>query len=199
MIFVTKNGKEEGPYSERQVKKYLMSNRFAINDLARHEGDAKRTPLSHLLNLTELLEYQQSSPSKGTFLIWLISISYILFFGLGIIVFACLRFGMSAQQWQNEQGKPVGELLSTSRLIPMFISAVLAVAGAVMLLLSKKSALYFFLALFAVDFAQTMTYAVPHGWRSALGDQPAFPIGIWAIQIAVILYSMRLIKRGVLK
>jgi hypothetical protein len=74
MIFVTRKGKEEGPYSEEDIRKRLISNRLAINDLARLEGSSEWTPLAHLLNLSELLNVDTPVRDKRPVLVWIISI-----------------------------------------------------------------------------------------------------------------------------
>jgi len=198
MIFITRNGKQEGPYSEDEVKKKLISNRFAVNSLARREGDSEWTPLSHLLNLSALLEVDKPTRGKRPALVWFISILYITFYALIISVFAWLRCRMSPQEWKNEQGQAIGEMLSTNHLAQMFISSILAIVAAILLLRLKRRAVYFFVAVFAIDITQTIYYTFNYGWRSAIGYPPTFPIIVWSIQIAVILYSIRLIKSGVL-
>jgi hypothetical protein len=199
MIFVTKNGKQEGPYSEQEVKKKLISNRFAVNDLARLEGDSEWTPLSHLLNLSELLGTVEPTPNKKPVLVWLVSILYIIYSCLVIALFGWLRFSMSSQQWKDQQGKPLGEMLSAENLIPDFIFAALYIAVAIMLFRLKKETFYLLLITFGIEKVRLIYYVCVDGWRRTIGDPPTYELIYSAIQLAIIFYLIHLVKKRVLK
>jgi hypothetical protein len=199
MIFVTRNGKEEGPYSEEEVKRKLISNRFAINDLARFEGDSEWIPLSRLLNLRELLGSGMSAPTMRPTLVWLISAIIIAYFVSSITLLLWLRMRISPHEWANEQGKPMGEMLSTGNLVSVSIFAALPVLAAIALFRLRKSALYLFGATLVFDLGQVFYYGFKDGWPSAIGAEPVYVLIPWAIEIALIAYSLRLVRKGVLK
>jgi hypothetical protein len=198
MIFVTRNGKEEGPYSEEDLKKRLISNRLAINDLARHSWGSEWTPLAHLLDLSEMLN-QPSSQNKRPAIVWVICVLYFTYFGLLTLLLVLARFVIPRQEWKNMQGERMGEILSASHLMQIFIWSSIAIFGAVMLVRLKRTAIYCFAAVLAVDVALAIYDGFSGGWFAAIKD--SWPIGdiAWVIQIGVIYYSMHLIKRGVLK
>ena len=199
MIFVTKNGKEEGPYSNQEVKAKLMANRIAVNDLARFEESEALMPLSRLLNLSELLDSGQSTPSKRPALLWIISISYIVYYGLGFLLLIWLRLKISPEDWKHYQYQPIGRMLSNSTLASVFLSSMLNITAAVLLLRVRKKAIYFLVAPFGIDLAQNVYYTFIYGWRAAVGNQSAIVIIAWLVQPALILYAMHLIRRNVLE
>ena len=173
MIFVARNGKEEGPYSEQEVKEKLISNRFAVNDLARLEEDSEWTSLSHLLDLSGLLGSGEPTPNKRPVLVWLVSISYIIYFGfycgLGMAILGYLRFRMSPRKWKAEQGMPLGKMLSAENLIPDFIFLALYIAVAIMLFRLKKGAFYLLLVTFGLENVRITYYVCVEGWRRTIG------------------------------
>jgi len=199
MIFVTRKGKEEGPYSEEDVRKQLIANRLAVNDLARHSCDSEWTPLAHLLDLSKLLDANTSVGTKRPVLVWLIAILYFAYFGLLTVLFVFARLVISRQEWKNAQGKGIGVLLSTSHLIQIFIWSSAAIAGAIMLTRLKRKALYFFAAVLVVDLISSLYDGFTGGWFAEIKNSWPFADIAWVIQIGVICYTMHLIKRGVLE
>jgi hypothetical protein len=106
---------------------------------------------------------------------------------------------ISPHEWANEQGKPMGEMLSTGNLVSVSIFAALPVLAAIALFRLRKSALYLFGATLVFDLGQVFYYGFKDGWPSAIGAEPVYVLIPWAIEIALIAYSLRLVRKGVLK
>jgi len=204
MIFVTRNGKEEGPYSEEDTRKKIVSNRLAVNDLARREGCPEWTPLYDLLNLSDLLD-SPPVPGKRPVLVWFITILYIPCATL-LILFAawilCGIYPFTEEMKRRYSGLRIGEMLSAGTLVPGVIISTLHWVAVVMLFRLKRTAFHLFVAAFAFEMAFDAYVAFAYGWRSIMGNSaieitPA--LALWAMNIAVIIYSKRLIGRGVLR
>jgi hypothetical protein len=78
------------------------------------------------------------------------------------------------------------------------LSTLAGLSAATALLLLKRSALYFFFVVLALQLFAVWLYATPE--RYAVLGSYAYLTSIWrtAVRIAIILYCWRLIKRGVL-
>ena len=192
MLVVLKHGKEVGPYSDEEIRTRLLSHRLAITDLARRDAVGEWVPLSHLVNHATLLNTELPKLGGHALVAQFIAVIYIAYNILGIAVFAWLRLSMSPQEWSDQQGKPVGDILSAQLLV----LTILNIVSAVMLFRLRRVAFYMFLALYLYGVIATLFSASGYSWR-ALIDHPML-MAFQGFQIAVICYLGYLNKKRIL-
>jgi len=150
----------------------------------------------------------QPTPRKRPALVWVISIIYFLCASLTILSIA----------WFLSRAFPFNATLNDNAAMKRFLSrnifdfaptlviCTLNLAGAVLLFLLKKSAFH----LFATAFIGTITLTIysvfvsfypifSPEWLGAMERVLVVAIISWPIKIAVLIYSKRLINRGILR
>jgi hypothetical protein len=136
-------------------------------------------------------------PAKRPALVWLISIFYVLSVGWTIFSYFMIFSGAIPQ---TEQVKAYYQSLTIIDYVPSLVIGTAYLVGAILLFLLKKPAFLLFLITFGVNLVFTVYQIFATNWLSAIGG-PGLCGAIFGyiINIAIIVYSKRLIDKGVLR
>jgi len=130
-------------------------------------------------------------------LVWVISIFYFISAGFTILSLALIYSGLAPLR--DEQRQYFQSLTAFDHTMTVLIAA-LNLCGAVFLILLKRPAYRLFRAAFGIAVLVTFYQIIAKHWLSAVEGPGLIGIALgWGVNVAVILYSKRLIVRGVLK
>ncbi|MBE2179053.1 MAG: hypothetical protein IAE97_01080 [Chthoniobacterales bacterium] len=136
-------------------------------------------------------------PTNRPALVWVISIFYVVSVGWVALSFALIFSGLiplTDVQKAYFQAQTVFDYESTALIGGANL------VGAVLLLLLRRQAFPFFLTAFSFGLIQTLYQIVTKNWLGAIGGPGLVGAVIgWGISIAIILYTWRLVSKGVLK
>ena len=130
-------------------------------------------------------------------LVWTISIFYFLSAGWVILSYALIYSGAIPLNHAQKQ------YLQSQTFLDSAFSVLIAasnLAGAVFLFELKKPSLPLFAAAFGIGLALTAYQILAKNWLGAIGVAGLIGAVLgWCISIAIIIYSKRLIRRGILR
>jgi len=130
-------------------------------------------------------------------LVWVISIFYVIAFGWSLLSVILIYTGIIPT---NQAQQAYFDSIGTGGILFSIFITILNMTAAVMLFLMKRHAFYFFLGGFFLSVMITVRDIISNNLIEAMGVLGLIPIFIsWAFIIAIILYTRKLIKRGVLK
>lgn len=136
-------------------------------------------------------------PTNRPALVWVISIFYFVSIGWGLFSIALVYSGfvpLTGVQKAYFEAQTVFDCGSTALVTAANL------IGAVLLFLLRKQALHFFVAAFSVGLILTFYQAVAKNWLGAIGAHGLVGSVIGSgINIAIILYTWRLVSKGVLR
>jgi hypothetical protein len=128
--------------------------------------------------------------------VWIISAFYLLSAGWTLLSFALILSG--AIKISPVQEVYFASLTSVDWFLSLSIG-VIGVAGAISLFLLRRLAVVLFSLALALNLTFTMFQTMRTSWTEALGGSGLFGVLLgWLILVAVILYTLRLSKKGVL-
>lgn len=144
-----------------------------------------------------LPEAPRSNSENRTILVWVISVFYfvsaawVIWSVVGIFTGVIPLNDAQKEYFQSQSILDYG--------FPLLLGAT-NLTAAVLLFFLRKPAFYLFLTTFTVGIVVTIYQIFARDWLGVVGDSglKAAVIG-WIINIAVILYSKRLIDRGILR
>ena len=141
-------------------------------------------------------EPPRSTPVKRPPLVWVISILYFISAGTYFLSLALIFSGAASIDAQSQYFQS----LTVLDHAVAFVAVALNLLGAVFLLLLKKPAFWLFLAAFGIDTAAVIYQIFAKHWLDANeGPNLAISVITFCISIGVILYSKRLVGKGILK
>ena len=136
-------------------------------------------------------------PTKRPTLVWVISIIYVVSAGWTILSFVLVFSGAIPL---NETQKAYFASQTIFDYGTTLLTGTANLVGAVLLFLLKKPAFYLFATAFCAGIAVTVYQIFAKKWLGAIGGPGLIGVVIgWGINIAIIVYSRRLISRGVLR
>ena len=136
-------------------------------------------------------------PVKRPALVWVIFILYLLSAGWVILSFALIHSGAIPLNEAQQEYFGSQAILDYGAIL---VCGALNLAGAIFLFRLKKPAFHLFATAFGLGLAVTGYHIVAKNWLGAVGV-PALvgAVTSWGISIAIIVYSKRLISKGVLR
>lgn len=136
-------------------------------------------------------------PINRPALVWVISIFYFVSAGWVLLSFALIFSGLiplTDVQKTYFQAQTVFDYGSTALIGGANL------VGAVLLFLLRRQAFPFFLTAFSFGLIQTLYQIVTKNWLGAIGGPGLVGAVIgWGISIAIIVYTWRLVSKGVLR
>jgi len=106
--YISLNGKQEGPFSEEEIKQKLIAGRFALSDLAWTEGTAEWKTLSTLFNIPILAPTPDRSQPSQTILISKHRFPWKTFIaGSAAFVALFIWIGLSMEQADRQAVAPI--------------------------------------------------------------------------------------------
>jgi hypothetical protein len=195
-IYLTKQGKQHGPYSVAQVQTMLNDGSSLWTDFAWYSGLSNWVPLSQVPGLSGPGASAASGPVQRPVLVWIISLFYFVWmpFSLGSALLIYWRIH------QNHYASAVGFY---DYLLPTLLSICLSLAWAIQFFRLKKNSIYLLMGslglsvvLFVIRFATYFSLHLSYFMGVRIFGTI---IVIWAFKGLLLYYSATLIRKGVLR
>ena len=130
------------------------------------------------------------------FWVWLISISYILSFIVGS---AATTLELTGVIPLDTSGRQYFAALGYIGWFTAILSAAISLTSAILLLMMRRTALWFLIAALVIDILEWNREVFIQGYGNITAEVPISTVLIgWAIRIAIIFYCYRLVKKGLL-
>ena len=147
--------------------------------------------------MTTISESPPPIPRKRPALVWVISIFYFVSAGWTILSLALIYSGVIPLK---EAQKTYFDSQTLCDHGSTLVVVVTNLAAAVLLFLLKKPAFHLFATAFFIGLMLTVYQVIVKNWLGVIGGPGLVGAIIgWGINMAIIIYSRRLISRGVLK
>ena len=189
-IFLMIAGKEEGPFSQEEVRGKLSAGQIAANTFARMEGGTEWFLLSSFFDVPAVPAARPAEPATIPVGVWIIGLIYIGLYAFSILGLAALRLHMP---------QAFGALRTDAVMAAIFFIALLKIGAGVLLLCLKRVAIFLLVAAFIFGLCVSAYQFTTFGESGLSGQLLGRVILGGLVQVAVIIYSFQLARTGKLK
>jgi hypothetical protein len=212
-LFVTKNGKQLGPYSLEQVQNLVADGTLVASDWAWYEGLTEWVPISQIpgfvLPITTFGVPPPSTPPRAErpIAVWIICLFYFICIPLALLAIIAMPFLISLSPAIPEsQRNLIAAANDVWHVTFKLINLVLVLAWAIQLFRLKRMALTIYwvmigwsVVMMIFEFTSgTMFKTVSEGGTPVMVGAFIGLIFGWSINLALLWYTWHLSRKGVL-
>lgn len=206
-IYITRNGRQFGPYTLEQVNSQASSGAIQPADLAWYEGITDWVPISTVPGFQPPIGLLPAPARRGRPVgVWIISIFYFVCTPFALISLALIPLMMNGTIPINDTQRNYFDSLTIIDHSIAGLTLICNLSGAVLLFMLRRQALYFFCAVFAINVLNYIYQICCKNWLAAmstgiLGSTSAIISLMVAlgINIAIVLYVWHLHSAKVLR
>jgi hypothetical protein len=203
-IFITKNGQQLGPYTLDQVQTQVAAGVLQADDWAWYDGLADWIPLTHIPGFSAAQPPPYFAPvpppvpaesRRRPIAVWIISIFYFITVPLTLLSLALIPLMLSGAFPINDAQRHYFTSLTIFDYTVTVLLIVLNLAGAILLFLLRRPAVYCFGGVFVLNVLNYLYEIFFKNWLGALGSNTSAAMASAALS-AVFAVSINLAVFG---
>ncbi|HUB65887.1 MAG TPA: DUF4339 domain-containing protein [Candidatus Methylacidiphilales bacterium] len=178
-IFITKNGQQLGPYTLEQIQAQAAAGVLRTDDWAWYEGITDWIPVNRLpgFSTSQPPPYAPPIPPptpsaspKRPIAVWIISIFYFITVPFTLLSLALIPLMLSGTIPITDVQRRYFESLNIFDYTVTFLLVVFNLAGALLLFLLRRPAVYCFGAVFVLNLLNYLYEILFKNWLGAIGN-----------------------------